>query len=105
MLGPREFGESLGQTVAQKSPRLGGALAILFAVVCFGLGSFLDEGVFLILSSLCLGGGTWIAITGRNWKIPDNKPPTWWKVGFMITAGACIAACYAYIFSDTDRWF
>lgn len=96
---PRELGENLGQSVAKRSPRLGGALAILLAAACFGLASYLDKAVFLVLSSFFLGSGVWIVITGRTWKSPDDKPPAWWKTGFMITVGACVAACYAYAFS------
>ena len=65
----------------------------------FGLGAHFDKVVFLALASLSVGSGVWILVTGRTWKVPDDKPPTWWKAGFLITVGACVAAMYVYVFS------
>lgn len=98
MKSPSELGESFGKAVAQRSPRLGGVFMLLLGGAFFGLGFCFNRSVFLILSGLALGGGAWIAVTGRTWKVPDDKPPTWWKVGFMTTVGVCVAASYAYIF-------
>lgn len=99
MTRPRELGERWGASVAQRSPRLGGALAVLLGGAFFGLGIYIDRVVFLVLASLSVGSGAWIFITGRTWKVPDHEPPVWWKVGFVMTVGACVAAMYAYVFS------
>lgn len=99
MKSPSELGENLGRSVAQKSPRLGGVLLMLLGGASIGLGFLLDRAALFILSALFLGPGIWIAATGRTWKVPDEKPPTWWKVGFIATAAVGVAMSYAYVFS------
>jgi hypothetical protein len=99
MKSPSELGEGWGQAVAQRSPRLGGVVLLLLGGALFGFGSGFDRAVLVIVSSLPLGFGAWIAATGRTWKVPDDKPPTWWKAGFVITTGAFVLMSYAYVFA------
>jgi len=99
MLRPREAGEKAGRAIARRSPRLAGTFGILFAAALCGLSFYLRKGTLLIIAGLMFGGCVWVGITGRNWEVPDDKPPTWWKAGLFVFGGAGVAAAYAYIFS------
>ena len=99
MKSPSELGEDLGQSVSRKSPRAGGVLAIGLAGATIGLAFALDKAALLIIAGLVLGCGIWIAATGRNWKVPDDKPPLWWKAGFLVTAGVGVIMSYVCIFA------
>jgi hypothetical protein len=105
MTSLREQGEDMGRAIAQRSPRLGGVLLLLLGGAFIGLGFCLDKAALLILSALPLSGGAWIVVTGRTWKVPDDKPPMWWKAGFMIAIGAGVAMSYAYVFSGRAGGF